>query len=104
MGDAADDIINGDCCEICSEYFEDEGPGHPRLCKACKGEKRTRGEGDTGFFIGACFVILAIVALGVLIYKGEAEKNRCIEYCHPYAVVHAPGQCLCADQIRERAK
>ena len=35
MGDVADDIINGDCCEICGVYFEDAGQGYPRRCKSC---------------------------------------------------------------------
>lgn len=39
MGEYADDILEGDCCEICGEYFEDdESPGHPRTCAACVDE------------------------------------------------------------------
>lgn len=38
MGEIADDIINGDCCQICGCYFEDEGAGYPRTCNSCGGE------------------------------------------------------------------
>lgn len=37
MGQAADDLINGDACETCGEWLGD-GPGYPRLCDACGGE------------------------------------------------------------------
>lgn len=39
MRDAADDLINGDCCEVCGEYFEDEGAGYTRRCSACGGKE-----------------------------------------------------------------
>lgn len=33
MGEAADDIIDGLCCQSCGEGFPDgDGPGHPRSC------------------------------------------------------------------------
>jgi hypothetical protein len=39
MGDAADDILNGLCCDQCGEYFEDqEAPGHPQTCAECADE------------------------------------------------------------------
>lgn len=37
MGDAADDILDGSCCDGCGEYFDDErAPGYPRRCRGCK--------------------------------------------------------------------
>jgi hypothetical protein len=41
MGDAADDVLDGLCCEGCGEWFEDvlngaEAPGFVRRCEACK--------------------------------------------------------------------
>lgn len=47
MGEAADDIINGDCCAGCGEWFlDDESPGHPRYCSACEPqERKPRSEG-----------------------------------------------------------
>jgi hypothetical protein len=36
MGEIADDIIDGNCCETCGEYFEDEGDGFPRQCGGCR--------------------------------------------------------------------
>ena len=35
MGEIADDIINGDCCQYCGEYFDSEGDGYPRTCAGC---------------------------------------------------------------------
>lgn len=40
MGEVADDIINGSCCQTCYEYFDniidgDKPPGYPRTCLAC---------------------------------------------------------------------
>lgn len=40
---AADDLLDGTCCEVCGEFFDDildgaEAPGHPRMCAACKAE------------------------------------------------------------------
>lgn len=37
MGEAADDLINGDVCQSCGEWLGD-GEGYPRDCKACGGE------------------------------------------------------------------
>ena len=34
MGEIADDMIDGSCCEQCGEYFE-ESVGYPRLCPSC---------------------------------------------------------------------
>lgn len=34
MGEVADDMINGRCCQWCNEYFEKEH-GYPVVCKAC---------------------------------------------------------------------
>lgn len=36
MGEFADMVLDGDCCEACLEPFEDAGIGHPRTCDACK--------------------------------------------------------------------
>lgn len=43
MGEAADDILEGFCCQYCGEYFDDildgaEAPGYPRSCETCEGE------------------------------------------------------------------
>ena len=37
MGDIADDMIDGLCCEQCGEYFDDS-VGYPRLCTSCEKE------------------------------------------------------------------
>ena len=34
MGEIADSIINGECCQICGEYFEEEF-GFPATCDKC---------------------------------------------------------------------
>lgn len=51
----ADDLLDGTCCELCGEFFDDilggeEAPGHPRTCAACKArandvrkDKRAKG-------------------------------------------------------------
>ena len=36
MGEQADLLLNGDCCEVCGENFDDEGSGYPRRCSACR--------------------------------------------------------------------
>lgn len=45
MGDAADDILDGCCCELCGEWFDDilngkDPPGYPRRCEQCESPKR----------------------------------------------------------------
>ena len=35
MGDIADGILDGDFCEVCGDWLEDDGPGYPRKCEAC---------------------------------------------------------------------
>lgn len=52
MGEIADDILNGDSCEICGQYFDDEGYDHPRKCSQCfidapSSNGRTVGFGPT---------------------------------------------------------
>lgn len=37
MGEIADSIIEGECCQLCGVYFEDEAPGYPRTCAGCGG-------------------------------------------------------------------
>lgn len=31
MGEIAEDMLDGTCCETCGEYIS-EGPGYPRYC------------------------------------------------------------------------
>ncbi len=38
MGDMADDIIDGDCCQVCGQYFN-ESQGYPCTCTECGGDK-----------------------------------------------------------------
>lgn len=38
MGDMADDLIDGDACQVCGCYFEDSGSGYPRTCNGCGGK------------------------------------------------------------------
>ena len=38
MGEAADAIIDGECCQICGCWFE-ESFGYPVTCKHCGGGK-----------------------------------------------------------------
>lgn len=43
MGEHADDILEGLCCEQCGEYFDDvldgeDAPGFPRTCESCQKE------------------------------------------------------------------
>ncbi len=41
MGDIADMMLEGDLCERCGEYIDDEGgDGAPRLCAGCQLEER----------------------------------------------------------------
>lgn len=40
MGEQADLLLNGDCCEGCGESFDDEGQGFSRRCSSCKGMPR----------------------------------------------------------------
>jgi|CXWL01.1.fsa_nt_gi hypothetical protein len=35
MGQAADDLLEGDCCESCGEWLGG-GEGYPRQCAGCK--------------------------------------------------------------------
>ena len=34
MGEIADDMIEGACCSLCGEYFEEEH-GYPVACEDC---------------------------------------------------------------------
>lgn len=37
MGEIADQIINGECCELCMTYF-DKAHGYPVACPSCWSE------------------------------------------------------------------
>ena len=34
----AEQILNGDCCQLCGSYFISEGDGYPRSCAYCLGD------------------------------------------------------------------
>lgn len=38
MGEVADSMIEGDACQICGCFFEDNGAGYPRTCNGCGGD------------------------------------------------------------------
>lgn len=41
MGEAAEAILDGDCCQICGEFFlDDESHGYPRSCSGCESGHR----------------------------------------------------------------
>ena len=40
MGEMADAIIDGECCELCGCFFK-ESTGYPCKCKDCGGEQET---------------------------------------------------------------
>lgn len=44
MGDYADMILDGECCEFCGEFLEGEALGYPGLCPACAEEERKARE------------------------------------------------------------
>jgi len=37
MGEIADAMIDGECCELCGQYFA-EDHGYPVVCKGCWSE------------------------------------------------------------------
>lgn len=39
MGEAAEDLLNGDVCESCGEWLGN-GQGYPQQCKPCKKESK----------------------------------------------------------------
>lgn len=40
MGEIADSILDGDFCQCCGEYMEDEaGAGFPQTCAGCSDEE-----------------------------------------------------------------
>lgn len=48
MGEAADMILEGECCQFCGEFFhDDEAPGYPRSC-GCDGSSNERPSQRTG--------------------------------------------------------
>ena len=44
MGEIADDMINGDMCQVCGVWLGD-GDGYPRSCSGCKDEPGYEDEG-----------------------------------------------------------
>ena len=51
MGDAAEDILDGTCCQQCGEWMDDilngsHAPGYPRTCAACGGDEPERCPGN----------------------------------------------------------
>jgi hypothetical protein len=44
MGEMADAIMDGDCCEMCGEFFSDIGEGYPRMCSRCRQEEAIRSK------------------------------------------------------------
>lgn len=39
MGDAADDLLDGSCCESCGDWMG-EAIGYPRNCEGCKADAK----------------------------------------------------------------
>jgi len=46
MGDLADDIVDGLCCQYCGQYFV-EAYGSPWTCNDCMDPELTLGDIDT---------------------------------------------------------
>lgn len=39
MGEIADMMINGECCQECGQFFDEE-TGYPATCEECGGEHK----------------------------------------------------------------
>lgn len=39
MGEIADDILEGACCQVCGEYVEGEPYGFPFTCSGCEADE-----------------------------------------------------------------
>lgn len=89
MGEAAEAILDGDCCQLCGEFFlDDESPGYPRSCRGC--------EPDQGFGGG-----LSARARKRQRYRanrakrvGEADTTGW-KQCSPYHYQRKYGEVLC---------
>lgn len=51
MGEMAEAMLEGSCCEGCGEFFDDviegaEPPGYPRRCEGCKMEEDDYAQDD----------------------------------------------------------
>jgi len=44
MGEMADAMIDGDACEQCGQFFDDDGRGYPRKCASCGGEDMNQSD------------------------------------------------------------
>lgn len=40
MGEAADMLLDGTCCEQCGVFLDGDSPGYPRLCGGCDPKRR----------------------------------------------------------------
>lgn len=45
MGDAADDILDGECCEVCGQFLANPS-GFPQTCVECGGDAELLGLTD----------------------------------------------------------
>lgn len=41
MGEAAEMLLDGTCCEACGEFLDGDSPGYTRLCFSCSSESET---------------------------------------------------------------
>ena len=40
MGEITEQILNGELCESCAGYIDNDEPGYPRKCSSCKPSKK----------------------------------------------------------------
>ncbi len=46
MGEAAESMLEGECCQECGEFFHDDSPGYPRSCAGCGGSAQGGGRSE----------------------------------------------------------
>ena len=61
MGEAAEMMLDGTCCEGCGEFMDGDAPGYPRYCSGCRPAKKSKTHAPSDKFF--CLSDKALVAL-----------------------------------------
>lgn len=87
MGEIAEMMINGDLCENCGEFIDDEGgDGFPRYCSSRCASDRGADEDDDAYedfldFQKKCKVAKLFIKQALKQYKALTTKIKCGKKC-----------------------
>lgn len=86
MGEYAEMMLDGTCCNVCGEYLGSEGNGFPVTCKSCGVESDEKFENGSDVFCPHCNHVNTDLLVNEELDELESKKISEIDDCRDFTI------------------